>query len=355
MPLPDPPHNIIWIQTAFLGDIVLTTAGIRLAAQKFPQAQHFLITTPTGKLALHAQDYLTDIIVLDKSSRNLWRTFKAVKQTLAAHRLSATTTVILKPHLSLRSALLAKYLGFATITFSDSALALLATKKIKRNDSKHITTRIAALLAPLKVSTADIDRAKPYLSRRREPATQIPPDLRRFAGKLIALAPGSQWQTKMWPIENYRALIALILAHVPQVGVMVLGDRREIFLGKILTEQFAQQKNYWDLSGKTSLDDLLYLIPRSELIVTNDNAIAHYASTFDIATVMIFGPTVPAFGFTPLAARQAIVETELSLACRPCSSHGSRRCPRRHFRCMRSINAAQVFQQVVRLLDDRDR
>ena len=112
MILPDPPHNIIWLQTAFLGDIILTTAGIRLAAQQFPQAQHFLITTQVGKLALQRQDYLTDIFVLDKSTHNLWRTFKDIKHALAPLGLQANNTVILKPHLSLRSALLAKYLGF---------------------------------------------------------------------------------------------------------------------------------------------------------------------------------------------------------------------------------------------------
>ena len=352
--LPNPPHNIIWIQTAFLGDIVLTTAALRLVAQKFPQAQHFLITTQIGKLALHKQDYLTDIFVLDKSSHNLWRTFKAVKHALAPRCLSAEKTVILKPHLSLRSALLAKYLGFTTITFSDSALALLATQKIKRDDSKHITTRIAALLAPLKVSATAIERAKPYLAAGG-PSENIPQALRNFTGKLIALAPGSQWGTKMWPVENYRTLIALILNHLPQIGIVLLGNQKEIFLGKIIDQQFSQQKNYWNLIGKTSLDDLLYLVPHSSLIVTNDNAIAHYSSAFNVATVMIFGPTVPAFGFTPLADRHAIVETALSLDCRPCSSHGPMRCPRKHFKCMRSINAEQVFQQVARLLGDTGR
>ncbi len=352
--LPNPPHNIIWIQTAFLGDIVLTTAGIHLAAQKFPRAQHFLITTQTGKLALHQQDYLTDIFVLDKSTRNLWRTFRDVKQALAPRCLSVEKTLIIKPHLSLRSALLAKYLGFATVTFSNSSLALLAAQKIKPDDQQHISTRIASLLTPLEVSPADITAAKPYLAASK-PAAHIPRDLRNFAGKLIALAPGSQWGTKMWPLENYRALLALMLARLAPLGVVVLGNQKEIYLGKTLDEQFATQKNYWNLIGKTSLDDLLYLIPHSKLIVTNDNAIAHYASAFNVATVMIFGPTVPAFGFTPRADRQAIVETPLSLACRPCSSHGPKRCPRRHFRCMRSISAEQVFQQVVRLLDDRDR
>ena len=345
------PHNIIWIQTAFLGDIVLTTAGMRLAAQKFPQARHFLITTQVGKLALQRQDYLSDIFVLDKSTRNLWHTFKAIKHDLAPLQLSLEKTIIIKPHLSLRSALLAKYLGFSTITFSNSALAFLAAQKIKHDKHLHITTRIAMLLAPLGIATSDITAAKPYLAAGQSSAN-IPQGLDNFAGTLIALAPGSQWGTKMWPMANYCELVALLFKRFPQVGIIMLGNQKEIYLGKTLDEQFSQQKNYWNLIGKTSLDDLLYLVPKSKLIVTNDNAIAHYASAFNVATVMIFGPTVPAFGFTPLADKHAIVETAERLDCRPCSSHGPMRCPRQHFRCMRSIHAEQVFQQVSRLLDD---
>ena len=58
-------------------------------------------------------------------------------------------------------------------------------------------------------------------------------------------------------------------------------------------------------------------------------------------TVAIFGPTVPAFGFGPLAERAAIVEDEL-LACRPCDRHGPRRCPLGHWRCMRGMSPERV-------------
>ena len=50
-------------------------------------------------------------------------------------------------------------------------------------------------------------------------------------------------------------------------------------------------------------------------------------------TVAIFGPTVPSFGFGPLAAKSAIVEDDL-LACRPCDRHGPQRCPLGHWKCM---------------------
>jgi heptosyltransferase-2 len=58
--------------------------------------------------------------------------------------------------------------------------------------------------------------------------------------------------------------------------------------------------------------------------------------------VAVFGPTVPAFGYTPWGARNRIVEHE-GLACRPCSSHGPRVCPLGHHRCMREIAPGDVL------------
>jgi heptosyltransferase-2 len=67
-------------------------------------------------------------------------------------------------------------------------------------------------------------------------------------------------------------------------------------------------------------------------------------------TVTLYGPTLPAFGFGPLAPRHAIVEHPPGLECRPCSAHGPQVCPRAHFRCMREISAATVSASLVPLL-----
>jgi heptosyltransferase-2 len=66
-------------------------------------------------------------------------------------------------------------------------------------------------------------------------------------------------------------------------------------------------------------------------------------------TLTIFGPTVPEFGFGPLAPRsQALGVTDL--ACRPCDSHGPQRCPLGHWRCMTEQPAAVVAERALALL-----
>jgi heptosyltransferase-2 len=91
-----------------------------------------------------------------------------------------------------------------------------------------------------------------------------------------------------------------------------------------------------DATGRLSLLASAELIGRSAVLVTNDSAPLHLASAMNTPTLAIFGPTVPDFGFGPLAERAAVAGNT-SLDCRPCDRHGPQRCPLGHWRCMREI------------------
>jgi heptosyltransferase-2 len=80
----------------------------------------------------------------------------------------------------------------------------------------------------------------------------------------------------------------------------------------------------------------------------------HFASAMGTPTIAIFGPTVPEFGFGPLAPRSSVLGIT-SLACRPCDRHGPRRCPLGHWRCMREITPRHVAAAVKELLDSPSR
>jgi heptosyltransferase-2 len=87
------------------------------------------------------------------------------------------------------------------------------------------------------------------------------------------------------------------------------------------------------------------MLRRAHVLVTNDSAPLHLASAMDTPTVALFGPTVPAFGFGPLAEARRIAEVPM-LACRPCDAHGPRQCPLTHWRCMRDLTVAEVLDAV---------
>src|SRR5947199_717872 len=68
-----------------------------------------------------------------------------------------------------------------------------------------------------------------------------------------------------------------------------------------------------------------------------------------VPNVAIFCPTTPELGFSPYSANSLVLEKELP--CRPCVSHGGRRCPLGTEDCIRLIRPENVFQAVKRLID----
>jgi heptosyltransferase-2 len=159
---------------------------------------------------------------------------------------------------------------------------------------------------------------------------------------LVALAPASVWATKRWP---YYAELARELGS--RARVVVLGASEDASLAAEVCQ--AAGPEAMNAAGVFSLLGSAELIRRCSVLVTNDSAPAHLASAVDTPTVAIFGPTVPAFGFGPLAGRSSTVGLD-SLPCRPCDRHGPRRCPLGHWKCMRELAPGDVAARVFDIL-----
>lgn len=338
-------QNLIWIQTSFLGDVILSTAAIHLARKEFPGAKHWLITTPLGKAALEGQSCLDGMIAFDKRNDGL-RGFKAIKDQLKKNG-ALEGALILQPHKSFRSSLLARFLGVPRITYNETAGGFGAWRRVPRVAMLHEAARIGLLLEPLGIKREHIVRQKPILHAVK-PLPEVAAPLEHFSGQLVGMAPGSVWATKRWSAEGF-ADVAQSLLRLPDVGVVLLGSREEQEAARAILKRNGNHPHLFNLVGITSLADLPAIYEKLDLLITNDSSPIHYASALGVPTVAIFGATVPALGFGPLAEKSVVVE-HTDLPCRPCSDHGPQTCPLGHFRCMREITAAQVFSACQPLL-----
>jgi heptosyltransferase-2 len=155
----------------------------------------------------------------------------------------------------------------------------------------------------------------------------------------VALAPGSVWPTKRWP--QYPALAELVDARVA-----IVGSSADVSVATEIVSAVGGRA--MDCTGRLSLLASAELIGRATVLVTNDSSPLHLASAMGTPTIALFGPTVPEFGFGPLAPSARVIgRTEL--VCRPCDRHGPRRCPLGHWRCMREITPREVADVVQEL------
>lgn len=342
--------GVLLIQTAFLGDVVLTTPLISAAAERFRSLPVSVLVIPPGAQALGYPASpipgIQEIIVYDKRGRHrgLIEFFRLARR-LKYRRFD----VALVPHRSHRSAVLAYLAGVPIrVGFRQNALGPLFTHRVDRAMDKHEALRNLALLEPfggppagfvpkLNVAVTDESRGAAKLLLK-----DIPEDTLR-----VGIAPGSVWGTKRWLPGGFAA----VMDNFP-TGWRGTGPATFIILGGPDDIEAAQKvaqithASFINLAGKTTIPEMIAVIESLDLFITNDTGPMHIAAALDVPIVAVFGATTPALGFAPFSRDARIVEPPTALTCRPCSAHGPQSCPEGHFRCMREITPQMVLDAI---------
>jgi heptosyltransferase-2 len=312
------------IQTAFLGDVVLTTPLLSVLAERHGPLD--VVTTPAAAPLLETHPAVAEVIRYDKRGADRGPLgLVRLGRRLRARRYARAYL----PHGSWRSAGLALLSGTAERTgFAGSAAAVTYTTRVPVVEG-HQVERLLRLAGPL-------TGAAPPVSLGLTPADRLAADRwltdRALAPGFLALAPGSIWGTKRWPY--FAALAAAV-----DRPIVVLGSSDDAALAAAIGT--AAPGRTHSAAGMVSLRVAAALVEQAGVLVTNDSAPLHLATAVGTPVVAVFGPTVPAFGFGPRGPADLVVEHE-GLSCRPCSSHGPRVCPLGHHRCMRELSVERV-------------
>ena len=158
---------------------------------------------------------------------------------------------------------------------------------------------------------------------------------------LIGLHPGASFgPAKRWMPERFAALGDRLMGAL-NADVVIFGSAAE----RPLAEEIARAMEHTPtvVAGDTSLRQLLALMARCRLMVTNDSGPMHLAAGLGVPLVAIFGSTDErATG--PVGSRIRIVKRPVD--CSPC---GLRECPI-DFRCLRGVSVEQVFRATLELV-----
>ena len=328
--------NSLVVQTSFLGDMVLTTPLLAELAGRGPVD---VVATPANAPLLANHPAVRRVVVFDK--RRDSRGLEGLARTAATLREGGYDTAYLAQG-SMRSATLARIAGIPErIGFATSAGRWLYTRRVPYRDDLHHSERLWRLAMP-EGAPASPETLRPRLYPGEVERTAVDLVLHGSAAgeqPFVALAPGSVWATKRWPY--YPELVRLLTADQP---VVVVGGPVDGDLARAIAS--VAPGRVLDATGRLSLLASAELIRRARALVTNDSAPMHLASAVGTPTIAIFGPTVPDFGFGPLAPAAATVGHDL-LPCRPCHRHGPRACPLGHWRCMREVTPELVHQTLL--------
>lgn len=158
--------------------------------------------------------------------------------------------------------------------------------------------------------------------------------------KIAGIAPGAGYgPAKMWQAEKFKALAERLIKE-NNVKVFIFGGTKEKELGKIIQDK---NPDIFNFCGKTTTRELLALIKKCNIFITNDTGPMHAAYALGVPVVAIFGPTIP--GRTAPLGNSIVIKKKVE--CSPCKH---RICPKKNHECMEKISVEEVYETVKKLL-----
>lgn len=234
------------------------------------------------------------------------------------------------------------------IGFADHWRSLLLNKAVsypKNKETQHLVITYKMLLEPLGIPVSD---SAPTLYLLPEEKKQVREILLKYnitdSNRVVGINPGAAYGTaKCWLPERFKAVTQELLKSDPNIRVIYFGDPTGAPLVHEICSEFSER--VVNLAGKTSLRELIGMIERCNVFLTNDSGPMHIASALGTPLVALFGSTSDV-KTGPYNGGKVIHK---HVECSPCYK---RVCPI-DFRCMKRIEVDEVVQSLLTALQQK--
>lgn len=323
-----PVSKILIIAPAWLGDMVMAHALIRVLREQHPTA-HLAILAPKSTLPITElmpeldQRFLLEDGHKEFNLKHRWRLARQMRKQHfdVAYVLPNTLKSAVIPFL----AGIPKRIGWK----GESRYVLLSDLRKNVEALPLMVERYVALAYP--ADTFKAGDAFPY------PKLQFchPRVGGNDTEKKLVISPSSAYgPAKRWPAEYFAAVAKAKIDEGWQVQMIGAPSDHEIAEAVLKKEPRIE-----NCVGKTSLLEMAALISQSDQMLTNDSGPMHIAAALGVPVVAIFGSSSP--GFTPPLGKKVCVIEKNDLPCKPCFQ---RTCPFGHYKCLREITPQHVLK-----------
>jgi heptosyltransferase-2 len=327
----------------WIGDAVMSEPALASLRGHFPEAEITLLVKPAVALLFKGHPALARIMVYEDRGKHAGL---AGKWALAGELRQQRFDLAILFQNAFEAALLAFLAGIPRrYGYATDGRSLLLSDPIVRPDQASIGHQVdyyLNLLRPLGVS----DRtAQPRLflseQEEREMARRLAEAGVAETDAICGVNPGSTYGgAKRWLPERF-AETGDRLARNSGCRIVIVGAPGEEALGRAVADKMKSKPLV--LSGQTSIRELMAVIKRCRLFLTNDTGPMHIAASFGVSVVAVFGPTDHR-ATSPSGTAHVIVRHPVD--CAPCLL---RECPIDH-RCMTRVTVEEVYQAAAHLL-----
>jgi ADP-heptose:LPS heptosyltransferase len=368
---PPAPRNILFIQLAEMGTMVVAYPALRKARELFPDAALHFLCFEQIRASVEVLEIIPPENIITIDARSL---VSLVRDTVAfprrARRRSIDTVVNMEAFVRYSSIVswlsgATRRVGFHRFNQEGLYTGNLLTHRVLYNAHIHTAHTFLDLVHALEAPANQVPRVKRPRAGDSLEVPRIAADTAttvRIWRKLEASAPGigphrklvvinpnasDQFPMRRLPMESFVEITRQLLDD-PDVFILITGVASEKPDAQHICARVGSPR-VLDLTGQTTLLELLQVFDLAHVLVTNDSGPAHLAALTKIHVIVFFGPEVPE-RYRPLATSSDVVHT--GFTCSPCiGPHNQRLSPCNDNLCLKSVDTRDVVALVRSRLD----
>jgi heptosyltransferase I len=306
------PRRILIIKPSALGDIILALPALSALRRSFPDARISWLVRPEFAPLITGHPYISDIILFDRKQLSKWwcsrESFNALRSLIRQLKTGEFDLVF-----DFQGLFRTGYFSWVTGCKKRFGMAgarefahIFYTDKISQDASSiHLVDYYLKMAA---AAGARQGEAEFKLPEDAGAAEQIDKLLKSQGvnGEYAVLVPEASQANKRWPIERFAELAGKI---GERFGLSIVATGSQGELEYIEAIQTGGKSRVINLAGKTTVRELIPLMKKASLVVSNDTGPGHIAAAMGVPIVMIFGPTNPA-RVCPYKRPQSVVAVE---------------------------------------------
>ena len=330
-------RRVLIIGPSNIGDALLASDVIAAVSRAFPTAHCNLVVGERAKTLFVGDPRIHSLVDADQFSAPLAR----LKLTWALWSYHPHVVVDLRH--TLYPLLLKPLSAWRYLRQPPKRLAHMRDRHLWKLRAQ--VPRAAASVMPREVSAPTHHGNGGPLWISKADASHVDALWRRWqldpARPLVIIAPGARGHTKRWTSAGFARVAQRLIAE-RRAQVIFSGEPDE---DSVVEEiQHLMTHRAPSAVGLTTMRQLGILMQRAALAITNDSAALHLASTWQIPTLAVFGPT-DARKYGPTSPVNRTIRR--ALFCAPCE----RALCRFNHECMRFVSPDEVYQAAIELLE----
>lgn len=287
--------HIAVMRLSAMGDVAMTVPVLRAFVKQYPTVKLTVISRPFFKPFFDGIPNL-EFFAFDEKERHkgflgLLRLFKDVKK-LKIDAFADLHNVLRSKIISLLFALIGK--KRATVDKGREG-----KKELTRAENKifkQLPTMFERHAKVFEELGFPLDLSKPAFPEKAVLSSDVLDIIGNENQKLIGIAPFAQYDSKVYPLDLMKEVIAKLAENSSYKILLFGGGKKEIEILDSLAQPF---ENVINMAGKIKFQQELQLISNLDVMLSMDSGNAHIAAMLGVKVVTLWGATHPYAGFLP--------------------------------------------------------